>query len=58
MVKATGQDSESFCLACFNGKYPVPVDPSVDKFIMERRRQRLNLLASTQEQPELFDSLR
>lgn len=58
MVKATGQDSESFCLACFNGKYPVPVDPSVDKFIMERRRQRLNLLASTQEQPELFDRLR
>jgi amidophosphoribosyltransferase len=58
MVKASGQDPDSFCLACFNGKYPVPVDPSVDKFIMERRRQRLNLLASTQEQPELFDRSR
>src|SRR3954464_2845881 len=25
MVRATGQNENKFCLACFNGKYPVPV---------------------------------
>jgi len=54
MVRATGQAEDSFCLACFNGSYPVPVDPNVDKFIMERRKSRANLIASTNEQPELF----
>jgi len=29
MVRATGQSENKFCLACFNGKYPVPVDPNV-----------------------------
>src|SRR5438093_12434824 len=33
MVRATGQDERNFCLACFNGDYPVPVDPNVDKYI-------------------------
>ena len=28
MVRATGQDGISFCLACFTGDYPVPVDPN------------------------------
>jgi amidophosphoribosyltransferase len=54
MVRATGQDESNFCLACFNGKYPVPVDPNVDKFIMERRANRTNLLVSD-DQPGLFD---
>jgi amidophosphoribosyltransferase len=56
MVRATGQPEESFCLACFTGDYPVPVDPSVDKFIMERRRQRTNLLAAEDEHPQLFET--
>lgn len=54
MVKATGQEEKNFCLACFNGDYPVPVDASVDKFIMERRKQRANLLAEQDGNPDLF----
>ena len=54
MVNATGQPEENFCLACFDGKYPVPVDPSIDKFIMERRAHRANLLAAQDDHPELF----
>ncbi len=41
MVKATGLDKESFCMACYDGKYPVTYDPTVDKNIMERRRSRI-----------------
>ena len=37
MVRATGRPVNSFCLACFNGNYPLPVDPALDKFIMEKR---------------------
>ncbi|MEJ2331486.1 MAG: hypothetical protein P8Y08_01730 [Desulfobulbaceae bacterium] len=31
MVKATGVSSDSFCKACFDGKYPVPPDPAFNK---------------------------
>lgn len=58
MVRATGQPENSFCLACFTGEYPVPVDPSVDKFIMERRKARANLLGPESEHPELFEAIR
>ena len=34
-----------FCLACFNGNYPLPVDPELDKFIMEKREARAKALA-------------
>ncbi len=37
MVKATGLPRNSFCMACYDGDYPVPYDPLVDKHIMERR---------------------
>lgn len=53
MVRATGQDEKTFCLACFNGEYPVPVDPNLDKYIMERRAHRSDLLAQDGH-PELF----
>ena len=56
MVRATGQEEKNFCLACFNGDYPVPVDPNVDKFIMERRAGRKDLLVAD-EHPELFDKV-
>jgi len=46
MVAATGQDRNSFCLACYNGEYPVKYDPLTDKHIIERRRQRGNSLLS------------
>jgi hypothetical protein len=28
-------------MACYNGDYPVPYDPAVDKHIIERRNGRL-----------------
>ncbi len=40
MVKATGRPKDQFCLACYNGEYPVKYDPSVDKHIIERRKSR------------------
>ena len=45
MVKATGLGQESFCMACYDGAYPVPYDPKMDKHIMERRRARVEGLA-------------
>jgi amidophosphoribosyltransferase len=54
MIAATGQPKSSFCLACFTGDYPVPVDTHVDKFIRERKLSRANLLADTEAHPELF----
>lgn len=40
MVKATGQPEESFCMACYDGRYPVPYDPTLNKHIIERRSSR------------------
>jgi len=40
MVAATGLPKDSFCMACYDGNYPVAYDPAVDKEIMERRRAR------------------
>jgi amidophosphoribosyltransferase len=39
MVKATGLPAQDFCMACYDGRYPVPYDPAVDKEINERRRR-------------------
>jgi amidophosphoribosyltransferase len=41
MVRATGLPESSFCMACYDGKYPVPFDEQLDKEIMERRRARV-----------------
>ena len=41
MVKATGLPASSFCMACYDGNYPVPYDPTLEKNIMERRRARV-----------------
>ena len=48
LVRATGLPETSFCLACYNGDYPVAFDPGVDKHIIERRNGR---------SPTLSDSL-
>jgi amidophosphoribosyltransferase len=48
MVRATGLPKSSFCMACYDGNYPVPYDPKVNKLIIERRNAR---------QPTLADSL-
>jgi amidophosphoribosyltransferase len=54
MVAATNQPRNSFCLACFTGDYPVPVDPHLDQFIRERRLNRPKVLAEDEKHPELF----
>jgi amidophosphoribosyltransferase len=41
MVAATGLSKESFCMACYDGHYPVPFDPTVDKHTIERRNGRV-----------------
>ena len=45
MIKATGLPANSFCMACYDGNYPVPFDPAVDKHIIERRNGRVPGLA-------------
>ena len=45
MLKATGLPAHSFCMACYDGNYPVPFDPAVHKHIIERRNGRLPGLA-------------
>jgi len=52
MVKAIGLPKESFCLACYDGNYPVKYDPQVDKNIMERR-SRHETLGEALEKEEL-----
>ena len=37
MVKATSLPRNAFCMACYDGVYPVRFDPLADKHIMERR---------------------
>ena len=44
MVKATNLPKEGFCMACYDGNYPVKYDPLTDKSIMERRRARVESL--------------
>jgi amidophosphoribosyltransferase len=44
MVKATGLAKESFCMACYDGNYPVPYDPVFEKHIIERRRRQAQTL--------------
>ena len=41
LVKATGLPANSFCMACYDGNYPVSYDPTIDKHIIERRNGRL-----------------
>jgi amidophosphoribosyltransferase len=45
MVRATGQPADGFCMACYDGRYPVAYDKDTDKHIMERRRARVEGLA-------------
>jgi amidophosphoribosyltransferase len=48
LVKATGLPADAFCMACYDGNYPVAYDPAVDKHIIERRNGR---------HPTLYESL-
>ena len=53
MIKATGQPADSFCMACYDGNYPVEFDHTVDKHIMERRRARVESLGETLAKEEM-----
>lgn len=44
MVRATGRPKDDFCMACFNGEYPLPYDEKFDKLIMEKRSGRGRLV--------------
>src|SRR5437660_1596066 len=57
MVRATGKPINKFCLACFTGNYPLPVDPELDKYIMEKREGRSKALAAEEAHPDLFANL-
>lgn len=35
MVSSTGQDVDSFCRACFDGDYPIPIPEHAGKFLLE-----------------------
>jgi len=37
MVQATGMPLENFCLACYNGDYPLPPPERFGKFCLEGR---------------------
>ncbi len=54
MVRATGKPKASFCMACYDGMYPVEYDPNVDKHIMEGRRARTESLVVDDSQPKLL----
>ena len=58
MIKATGQDPNGFCTACYTGEYPVPFDQKLDKYIMEKRKARgetlLDAVEKEESQPKLL----
>jgi amidophosphoribosyltransferase len=56
MVRACGGSPNSFCLACFNGDYPVPFDSDFDKLAMEKLCNRVSLMDEDPRQPGLFPS--
>jgi amidophosphoribosyltransferase len=62
MVKATGKPANKFCMACYDGNYPVQYDPAVDKHIMERRRSRTeglgDALTTLEKQGRLFETVK
>ncbi len=53
MVRATQLHQENFCLACFTGDYPLPVDLTFEKQMMERRQEQSQFLP-TVNTPSLF----
>ena len=47
LVKATGLPASNFCMACYDGLYPVPYDPALDKETIERRSGQTPTLGET-----------
>lgn len=57
MVKATRLPAKGFCMACYDGNYPVKYDPLVDKHIMERQRSKAQGLGKELAREELQKKL-
>jgi amidophosphoribosyltransferase len=57
MVRATGLSSDSFCMACYDGNYPVSFDPRLRKTIMERRRSEVESLGEALARDDLQTQL-
>ena len=57
MVRATRLPKDSFCMACYDGNYPVRYDPTVDKNIMERRSAQTQSLGEELAREELQTKL-
>ncbi len=49
MVAATGLPKSTFCMACYDGNYPVPYNPVLEKHIMERRKRQTQTLGEAAE---------
>ena len=47
LVRATGLPASSFCMACYDGNYPVSFDPGMDKHAIERRNGRVPSLSES-----------
>jgi amidophosphoribosyltransferase len=47
LVASTGLPRSAFCMACYDGHYPVAYDPSIDKHLIERRNGRVASLSET-----------
>jgi amidophosphoribosyltransferase len=39
LVKAIGLPKDRFCMACFTGDYPIPVQLEMDKLALEASRK-------------------
>lgn len=53
LVKSTGLPRAGFCMACYDGDYPVPFDKGLNKAIMERRRNDTRTLGDLLAQEQL-----
>ena len=53
MVRATGQPSDTFCLACFNGEYPVPFDAASTNSSWRNDWRRVRLLEKEERAPPM-----
>ena len=56
MVKATGRQTNKYCLACFNNEYPVPIPEGANKEAMTANRH--SLAPEPDPQAELFGRLK
>lgn len=46
LIRAARQKKKSLCAACFNGKYPLPIDQSFNKTLFEKQPLRLAIFIS------------